>query len=77
MSRLEGESCEVRFAKKTSLGSLPGLEYTITESTCTKVRPGLFRVYATPNRVYALVAVGGDQTDPRIEKFFSSLAVKK
>ena len=78
LGRLGSASCEVRFAKKTSLGSLPGLEYTIiTEQDCTKVLPGLFRVYATPNRVYALVAVGGNQTDPRVERFFSSLAVKK
>jgi tetratricopeptide (TPR) repeat protein len=78
LSRLGGASCEVRYAKKTSLGSLPGLEYTITteENNC-KIQPGLFRVYATQSHVYALVAVGGDDTDPRVEKFFSSLTVKE
>ncbi|HYJ91306.1 MAG TPA: hypothetical protein VEV84_08360, partial [Pyrinomonadaceae bacterium] len=76
-SLLAKASCEVRLAKKISLGSYPGIEYTVAEDNCIKVLPGLLRVYATPNRVYALAAIGGDETDPPIAKFLNSFSVKK
>ncbi len=76
-SLIANASCDVRLAKKTSLGTYPGLEYTIAEDNCIKVLPGLLRVYATHNRVYALAAVGGDETNPRVAKFLNSFAIMK
>jgi tetratricopeptide (TPR) repeat protein len=70
-------SCDIRFSKKTTLGTHPGLEYTISEDDCIKVLPGVLRVYKTLNRVYALAAIGAEQTDQRIAKFLTSFAIKK
>ena len=70
-------SCDVHFSKKTTLGSYSGLEYTVSEDNCIKVTPGVLRVYVTPSRVYAIAAIGGDQSDQRIAKFLNSFAIKK
>jgi tetratricopeptide (TPR) repeat protein len=76
-ARIADTPCDVHFAKKISLASYPGLEYTVTEDNCIKVLPGLLRVYATPTRVYALAVIGGNETDPRAAKFLNSFSVKK
>jgi len=76
-ARMADTPCDVGLAKKISLASYPGLEYTVTEDNCIKVLPGLLRVYATPTRVYALAVIGGNETDPRAAKFLNSFSIKK
>jgi tetratricopeptide (TPR) repeat protein len=76
-SLMADASCDVRLSGKISLGAYPGIQYAVSEDNCIKIFPGLIRVYATPDRIYALAAIGGDENDPNVAKFLNSFAVKK
>ena len=76
-SLIANASCDVRLAKKTSLGTYPGLRIHHRRGQLHKGPSRAARVYATHNRVYALAAVGGDETNPRVAKFLNSFAIMK
>lgn len=76
-SLMAKSTCEVSFVRKLTLDNDPGAQYSIAETKCGKVFPGLLRVYATKNRIYSVIVTGANEDDPRVSRFLNSFSPVK
>ena len=67
--------CELNFVRELNLGGKPGRQYEIKQTKCSSVTPGVIRVYVNGDHLVLIQALGADQSDPNVKKFFDSLVL--